>query len=104
MEQNEDLIKLAAVVEDLLNDFNRLKREKSDLDLALEQKEQRIEELQATISSMKEEKSDAYQRVSGILDSIAEWEKEQQVDDKNNVSEKSNQPPSEPASQLFSME
>ncbi len=104
MQQNEDIIKLAGVVEDLISRYNHLNQEKDELVLRLQGKEEHIQELQNTISGLKDEKTDAYQRVSGILGSIDAWEKGQQEHEKKSNDEKTHEPLSDQASNLFAME
>ncbi|MCB2183438.1 MAG: DUF904 domain-containing protein [Desulfobulbaceae bacterium] len=104
MEQNNDLTKLASVVEDMLSRFNKLKEEKEDLLLTLAAKEEQIKELQESVSSLNEEKSDVYERVSGILGSIDEWEKSQLAEEKKSPEEKTSETATHADSQLFSMD
>lgn len=75
MEKNEDLIRLAGVVEELLANYNQLKMEKKDLIRTVAERDQYISELQGVISRMKDEKADVSQRVSGILAALENWEK-----------------------------
>lgn len=75
MEHNQDLIRLAGVVEELLGSYNQLKQEKSDLLRTLGERDRYISELQTVIARMKEEKNDVSQRVSGILAALENWEK-----------------------------
>ncbi|MBU0966621.1 MAG: DUF904 domain-containing protein [Proteobacteria bacterium] len=104
MEQNEDLIRLAGVVEELLASFNQLKQEKSDLLQTLDEKENHIKELQGSVARLKDEKADVSQRVSGILAALENWEKG--ADDEENKSLDENASESFPAAspQLFTME
>lgn len=104
MEENNDLVKLAGVVEDMISRFNQLKKEKEILLGKMQDRELEIVELKSTIDSLKEEKTDAYQRVSGILGSIDEWEKnllEEEKESSEDIDEKTLQ---ERSSQLFAME
>ena len=103
MEQNEDLIRLAGVVEELLASFNQLKQEKSDLLQTLDERENYIKQLQGSITRLKDEKADVSQRVSGILSALENWEKGQDNEEKKSLKE--NAPESSPAAspQLFAM-
>ncbi len=74
MEHNQDLIRLAGVVEELLGSYNQLKQEKNDLIRTIGERDKNISELQAVIAKMKEEKADVSQRVSGILAALENWE------------------------------
>ncbi|MCK9297196.1 MAG: hypothetical protein M0P70_19180 [Desulfobulbaceae bacterium] len=103
MEQNEDLIRLAGVVEELLASFNQLKQEKSDLLQTLDERENFIKQLQGSITRLKDEKADVSQRVTGILSALENWEKDQ--DNEGKKSSKENASESSPAAspQLFAM-
>jgi len=104
MEQNEDLIRLAGVVEELLASFNQLKQEKGELLQLLADKDNNINELQAAIARMKEEKADVSQRVSGILSALENWEKGQDEEEKKSLNENTSESFSAASPQLFSME
>ncbi|RJX35093.1 MAG: DUF904 domain-containing protein [Desulfurivibrio sp.] len=103
MEQNEDLIRLAGVVEELLGSYNQLKQEKQELLQTLEGKENYIKELQGAIARLKDEKADVSQRVSGILAALENWEKGQDAEEKKSGAENSDESFSEAQPQLFSM-
>jgi len=104
MEQNEDLIRLAGVVEELLASFNQLKQEKGELIQLLADKESHINDLQASIARMKDEKADVSQRVSGILSALENWEKGQDEEEKKSLNENTSESFSAASPQLFSME
>ena len=78
-QHEEAMARLEAVVENLLTGFNGLKQEKLELEAKLRQKEYEVEELQEVMTTLKEEKSLVYRRVSGLLNSIEEWERSQVV-------------------------
>lgn len=103
MEQNEDLIRLAGVVEELLASFNQLKQEKMVLSQTLGEKENYIKELQATVARMKDEKADVSQRVSGILSALENWEKGQDEPGKKTLNENGSETFSAASPQLFAM-
>lgn len=104
MESNEDLVRLADVVESLLAKFNRLKEEKNELARTLQQREDEIRELNDTLATLQSEKADVYQRVSSILTSIDEWEKGQGPETGAGETGDAQETPAEPSPQLFSME
>jgi predicted nuclease with TOPRIM domain len=104
MEQNEDLIRLAGVVEELLASFNQLKQEKMELIQVLGEKDNHIEELQASVARLKDEKADVSQRVSGILAALENWEKGQDAEGKKSLNENASESLSAASPQLFSME
>jgi len=103
MEQNEDLIRLAGVVEELLASFNQLKQEKSDLLQTLDEKENYIKQLQGSITRLKDEKTDVSQRVSGILAALENWEKGQDDEGKKSLDENASESSPAASSQLFAM-
>ena len=76
-QQEEAMAQLEAVVEKLLAGFNGLKQEKAELEAQLRQKNFEVEEVQEVLAALKEEKSLVHQRVTGLLQSIEEWEKGQ---------------------------
>ena len=104
MEQNEDLIRLAGVVEELLASFNQLKQEKQELLQTLDEKENNIKELQGTIARLKDEKADVSQRVSGILAALENWEKGPEDEEKKSETENNSETFSAASPQLFTME
>ncbi|MBU4264274.1 MAG: DUF904 domain-containing protein [Proteobacteria bacterium] len=104
MEQNDDLIRLAGVVEELLASFNQLKQEKSDLLQTLGEKENYIKELQGSITRLKDEKTDVSQRVSGILAALENWEKGQDDEEKKSLNENATESSPAGSPQLFTME
>jgi len=73
----EAMVRLEAVVEKLLAGYNGLKQEKLELEARLRQKEFEVEELQEVVATLKQEKTVVHKRVSGLLDSIEEWERNQ---------------------------
>jgi predicted nucleic acid-binding Zn-ribbon protein len=68
---------LEAVVEKLLAGFNSMKQEKAELEAQLRQRQYEVEELHELVAALKEEKTVVHQRVSGLLNSIEDWEKNQ---------------------------
>jgi len=104
MEQNEDLIRLAGVVEELLASFNQLKQEKMELIQVLGEKENHINELHGSIARLKDEKADVSQRVSGILSALENWEKGQDEEGKKSLDENASESLSAASPQLFPME
>jgi len=75
--QEEAMARLEAVVEKLLANFNSLKQEKAEIEAQLRQSHYEVEELQGVVAALKEEKTVVHQRVSGLLSSIEDWEKNQ---------------------------
>lgn len=76
MESKVDLERLENIVEKLLARYNDLKGEQSRLERTLMEKDAEIIKLQGELRGMEEEKSGIHQRVSGLIASIEEWEKE----------------------------
>ncbi|MBW2465940.1 MAG: hypothetical protein JRF02_01445 [Deltaproteobacteria bacterium] len=75
MEHNEDLARLEQFVDKLISNHNQLKKEKSDLLVQLQEKQQEIAELQETVNSLREDRSIMHSQVTGLIDRIGEWEK-----------------------------
>lgn len=104
MEPNEDLVRLAGVVEDLLSRFNQLKDDYDNTVQALQESDAHVKELQESLDKVQNEKSDAYERISGILGSIEQWEKSLDQGEKKQTVENSSEPTADAGSPLFTME
>ncbi len=78
-QQEEVLASLEGVVEKLLGEFKTVKQEKAEVEALLRQRQFEVEELQELVATLKEEKGVVHQRVSGLLNSIQEWERNQVV-------------------------
>ncbi|OKY74318.1 MAG: hypothetical protein BM485_13715 [Desulfobulbaceae bacterium DB1] len=104
MEQNEDLIRLAEVVEDLLANYNQLKKEKADLLQTISDRDCQIKELDEQLGRLQNEKHDVSKRVSGILSTIQDWEKGLVSEEKKESPENPQKAKSESIAHLFSME
>lgn len=104
MEQNDDLVRLAGVVEDLLANFNQLRTENAELQQTIKDREFQIRDLEEHVARLQGEKTDVSKRVSGILNSIQEWEKSLPQQEKKVEAESSQKSKPEPVAQLFSME
>jgi predicted nuclease with TOPRIM domain len=103
MIETEDLGRLESVVEKLLTDFNNLKKENSELEELLEQQQGEINKLQATLDEVQSDRTQVQQRVSGILNSIEQWEKSQTPEQPTDDSEERTEGKPESSPQLFSM-
>jgi len=80
MEQIDDFARLARLessVEKLLGGYNALQQEKAELEERLQSREAEIVTLRQTIEELQAEKKTVHQRVSGLLDSIDQWEESQ---------------------------
>ncbi len=75
MEQSENLGRLEQFVEKLIDNYNQLKNEKSELMAQLQEKQQEIVELQETVKSLQEDRSVMHNQVTGLIDRIGEWDK-----------------------------
>jgi chromosome segregation ATPase len=103
MTETEDLGRLESVVEKLLADFNSLKNDKNELENLLEQKNNEINELQSALDEVRSERNQVQQRVSGILNSIEQWEQSQMPDEKTEAQEEGSGEKPDSSPQLFSM-
>ena len=103
MIDTEDLGRLESVVEKLLSDFNALKKEKNELEMQLEEKSMELSELRGQLDEIQNEKSQVQQRVSGILSSIEQWEKNQTSHEQDAAENQRGEEKSESSPQLFSM-
>ncbi|MFZ5759988.1 MAG: hypothetical protein ACOY32_10210 [Thermodesulfobacteriota bacterium] len=104
MHQNDDLQRLAVVVEDLLGNFNRLKMENTELSRTLEEREAKIREMEAEIALLQSEREDVSQKVAGILSTIHDFEKSVVSDAKVETVETESPRRAETVAHLFSME
>lgn len=75
MEQVESLARLEEAIEKLLTTMQEMKKEKSRLEIKLEEKEQESFELKQQLDTLQSERSRIHQRVSGLINSIDKWEK-----------------------------
>ncbi|MBA3008197.1 MAG: cell division protein ZapB [Proteobacteria bacterium] len=74
MMQDSELGRLENFVSKLLDRFNALQAEKKRIDELLLQREETITALQDELASLKDERGEISNRVSGLLDRIEEWE------------------------------
>lgn len=74
MMQDSELGRLENFVSKLLDRFNTLQAEKKRIDEVLLQREETITALQDELASLKDERGEISNRVSGLLDRIEEWE------------------------------
>jgi len=81
MASEQELQKLEQLVENLLGRFQALKREKNELAALVAAKDKRIEELDSQLDSLGSERTQVQDRVSTLLSSIEEWEKNLDGDD-----------------------
>jgi len=75
MEQVESLAKLEEAIDKLLTTMQELKKEKSQLEAKLEEKEQEVFEYKQQLDTLQSERSRIHQRVAGLITSIDKWEK-----------------------------
>ena len=79
MTEENELGRLERFVSTLLEKFNVLQAENTDLTERLERREATIETLQDDLASMKNERGDISSRVSSLIGKIEEWESESGV-------------------------
>ena len=113
MEDREDLKKLENIVEKLISAYNNLKTDKHDVEEMLSQSQSENEQLQNQLSQLQDEKSHVHDRVVGLLGTIEDWEKTQNLtmsDDSDGSDEEvsgfeaDRQKEVESSSQLFTMD
>ncbi|MCD6388486.1 MAG: hypothetical protein J7L69_03655 [Desulfobulbaceae bacterium] len=116
MEDREDLKKLENIVEKLISAYNNLKTDKHDVEEMLLQSQNENEQLQNQLSQLQDEKSHVHDRVVGLLGTIEDWEKTQNltISDDSDDSDDSDEEVSgfeadrqkevESSSQLFTMD
>lgn len=75
MEQVESLARLEEAIDKLLTTLQEMKKEKSQLEAKVEEKEQEAFELKQQLDTLQSERSRIHQRVSGLINSIDKWEK-----------------------------
>ncbi len=73
--ENETLSKLEAVVKKMLGNIDELKSENGSLQSQIQTKDAKIEELESKISAMTSDQDAINTRVSSLISSIEEWEK-----------------------------
>ena len=109
MEEQADLSKLENIVEKLLSAYNQLKSDKREVEETLLQSQIENEQLQNQLTQLRDEKSHVHDRVAGLLGTIEEWEKSQNLtvtdepDEEVSDFEADRQSEVESSSQLFTM-
>ncbi len=74
MAEDKELARLEGVVVSLLEKFNTLQDENSELKDRLQKREATIETLENELGGMKDERGEISTRVGSLLDKIEEWE------------------------------
>ncbi|MFO7605511.1 MAG: hypothetical protein R6W72_04340 [Desulfurivibrionaceae bacterium] len=74
MENIENLTRLEAAVEKLLNTVIEMKQEKLAFEASLASKEQEIETLSQELQAFQVERSKIENKVNGLLNAIEKWE------------------------------
>lgn len=74
MIQDSELGRLEGFVSKLLDRFNALQADKKRVDDLLLQRDETIAALQDELASLKDERGEVSNRVSGLLERIEEWE------------------------------
>lgn len=85
MGQDSELGRLEVFVAKLLERFNALQADKIKVDEILLQREETISALRDELASLKDERGDFGNRVSGLLERIEEWESNTQADGEASV-------------------
>ncbi|MBU1138205.1 MAG: hypothetical protein KKC77_12700 [Proteobacteria bacterium] len=79
MTQENELQRLEGFVSSLLEKFNALQEEKSELEERIQRREATIETLQEDLATMKNERGEISSRVGSLIDKIEEWEATSQI-------------------------
>ena len=106
MEHNEDLVRLEQFVEKLIGSHNQLKKEKSEMVIQMQEKQQEIAELQEMVKSLQEDRGVMHNQVTGLIDRIGEWEKildQEGAGENSGLKEGRAQNPSKEPSPLFNV-
>jgi predicted nucleic acid-binding Zn-ribbon protein len=74
MTQENELERLEGFVAKILTEYNGLREEKKRLLQDLQEKEQRIADLEEELSAVQTERSDVGNRVKGLIQQIEAWE------------------------------
>lgn len=84
MEQNVELHRLEELVDKLLSKYGQLKGDYQALEEMLQERDTECAELKSTIENMTSERNAVGNRVTGLLDRIAQWEDEQESEQSPN--------------------
>lgn len=108
MEDRENLQRLDELVGKLLNAYNELQEKNKNLSNDLQASQLEVAQLQEKVAGLQDEKHHVYERVSGILGVVEQWEQTHgntiaEVEQEEVVSEEIRQKEVESSSQLFSM-
>ncbi len=82
MVQENELKRLEGFVSSLLEKFNSLQEENSELTERLQRREATIETLQEDLAGMKDERGEISNRVGSLIDKIEEWETNSRISTK----------------------
>jgi len=74
MTEEKELARLEGFVATLLDKFNALQAENTDLTERLEKREETIETLQDDLAAMKDDRGEISSRVSNLIGKIEDWE------------------------------
>jgi chromosome segregation ATPase len=74
MAQENELQRLEGFVSSLLEKFNALQEENSQLTERIQRRDATIETLQFDLAVMKEERGDISSQINSLIDKIEEWE------------------------------
>ena len=77
---NETLLKLEAVVQKMLGTIKELKSSNISLESQIRDKDTKIEELESKLAAVNSDQEDISSRVTSLIDSIEDWEKNDQKD------------------------
>jgi len=75
MEYHEDFARLEQFVEKLIDSYNQLKNDNSEINALLLAKEQEVLDLQEKVKDLQDDRNVMLNRVSGLIGRIDEWEK-----------------------------
>jgi predicted nuclease with TOPRIM domain len=106
MDHQDELGRLAGIIEKVLARFDGLKKEKKLLEETVQQKEAEAQQLRQEVSLLNEEKQHICKRVDSLLVTIEKWEEENVMADNEAKSSEHNKSASQLAgssSQLFSL-
>ena len=74
MSYTEDFARLEAIIEKLLSTVDELRRQKAEMEILLQQKEEALRTAQSESGSLHEERDVILARVNKLIGTIEEWE------------------------------
>lgn len=81
MEKNDELLRLEAIIDNLLTEYRKMKKNCAALESLLEERNAECAGLRETLEELRGERSLVGERVAGLIERIEQWENELEDDE-----------------------